>query len=339
MVQSLVDAIVNFVRDHQSWAPAVAFLVAFGESLCFLSIIWPGAVILVGVTGLLAAGQADVSIVLPSVIGAGLGGTLGYALSYWIGIYFKDSIANIWPFTRQPELIPRGKVFFDKYGAWSVFFGHFFGPIRAVIPVVAGMFGMRQLPFQIANIVSAFIWALGVIAPTFFAVTFKEDLFAFLRGQEIAVAAVMFVLAFLNALPAAIIAIPTLIGFVALGGAYLLAGGDLITVFIAGALGAFAGDLYGYFTGSGGAANAAAEWAKSWSSGSADRARGMASRFGAFSLLPSKFHTSLRSLVPLAAGAAKQPLAAFLIMSALGAALWAAVLLSPRYLLAMVMSM
>ena len=36
-------------------------------------------------------------------------------------------------------------------GAWGVFVGHFFGPVRAVIPVVAGMFAMRQLPFQVAT--------------------------------------------------------------------------------------------------------------------------------------------------------------------------------------------
>jgi membrane protein DedA with SNARE-associated domain len=51
-----------------------------------------------------------------------------------------------------------------------VFLGHFFGPIRAVIPVIAGMAAMRQIPFQIANITSAFLWAGGVIAPSFFGV-------------------------------------------------------------------------------------------------------------------------------------------------------------------------
>ena len=51
---------------------------------------------------------------------------------------------------------------------FGVFLGHFFGPIRAVIPVIAGMYSMRQIPFQIANISSAFLWAGGVIVPSFF---------------------------------------------------------------------------------------------------------------------------------------------------------------------------
>ena len=67
-------------------------------------------------------------------------------------------------------MMRRGREFFEKYGAFAVFLGHFFGPIRAVIPVIAGMAAMRQIPFQIANVTSAFLWAGGVIAPSFLGV-------------------------------------------------------------------------------------------------------------------------------------------------------------------------
>jgi membrane protein DedA with SNARE-associated domain len=43
--------------------------------------------------------------------------------------------------------------------------GRFFGPIRAVIPLVAGVFGVRRLPFQVANIASGLAWAFILIAP------------------------------------------------------------------------------------------------------------------------------------------------------------------------------
>ena len=71
-------------------------------------------------------------------------------------------------------------------------------PVRAVIPVVAGMFAMKQLPFQIANVVSAFMWAAGVIAPSFFLVANKDAVFAFLLQYENIVALVMFAAAFLE---------------------------------------------------------------------------------------------------------------------------------------------
>ena len=115
--------------------------------------------------GLLGASGVDVWAV---VIAAWIGGCLGYALSYWLGFYFKDEIRSIWPFRDYPQMMDRGDRFFEHYGIFGVFLGHFFGPVRAVIPVIAGMAGMPQLQFQIANIASAFLWAAGVIAPSFY---------------------------------------------------------------------------------------------------------------------------------------------------------------------------
>ena len=166
-LQEFADAIVAFVQANQVWAAPVAFALAFGESLAFVSLILPATVILVAIGGLLGASAVDVWHV---VLAAGLGGSLGYAVSYWIGLYFKDSIDTIWPFREYPKMMQQGRRFFEKYGAFAVFLGHFFGPVRAVIPVIAGMAAMRQIPFQIANITSAFLWAGGVIAPSFFGV-------------------------------------------------------------------------------------------------------------------------------------------------------------------------
>ena len=167
-VQSFVDVIVSFVRDHQAWAAPIAFAVAFLESFCFLSILWPGTAILIAIAALLAAGGVGIDVLWPAIITAGLGGALGYAISYWIGLYYKDSIKQIWPFKNNPALLERGETFFAKWGALGVFFGHFFGPVRAIIPVVAGMYAVPQWQFQLANITSAFIWAAGVIAPGYF---------------------------------------------------------------------------------------------------------------------------------------------------------------------------
>lgn len=335
-IEAIVETIVTFVRDHQSWAAPVAFLVAFAESFCFLSIFWPGTAILVGITALLAAGGVDKSILLPAIIAAGLGGTVGYAVSYWIGRYFKDSIANVWPFSSRPDLIPHGKSFFEKWGVWGVFFGHFFGPVRAVIPVVAGIFDMRQLPFQIANTASAFMWAAGVIAPSFFLVTFKAEIFAFLREHELIVAAFMALVAYLNSIPTPLMAIPTLILFVGTGALHLFAGGHPIAIFLAGAAGAFAGDLHAYFTGRQRPRDFHAIWPNSWSPEAADDARAFVAKWGLPGIVMSKFHTTRRAFAPLAAGAASIALPSFLAVSLASSLLWAGVLLSPRFVLQLI---
>jgi membrane protein DedA with SNARE-associated domain len=157
--------VVVFVKENRHLAAPIVFALAFGESLAFLSLVIPATIILVGISGLLGAGGYTVWNLWDVLLAGGIGGALGYSVSYWVGLYFKDRVRTIWPFSSNPELLDRGHQFFEKWGALGVFLGHFFGPVRAVIPVVAGMVAMRQLPFQLANISSAFLWAIGVMAP------------------------------------------------------------------------------------------------------------------------------------------------------------------------------
>ena len=43
--------------------------------------------------------------------------------------------------------------------------GRFIGPLRAVVPLTAGIFAMPMLLFQTATIASAFVWAFIMLAP------------------------------------------------------------------------------------------------------------------------------------------------------------------------------
>jgi membrane protein DedA with SNARE-associated domain len=329
-VQGFVELIVGFVKAHEEWAILAAFLVAFAESFCFLSILWPGTAILVGIMALLAASGADQSIVIPSIIAAGIGGTLGYAVSYWIGLYFKDSIPKIWPFKNRPDLIQQGEVFFDKWGGWGVFVGHFFGPVRAVIPVVAGMFRMRQLPFQIANATSAFIWAAGVIAPSFFAVTFRDEIMLFVRENHLLIVGFLFLTAYLNTIPMSLMAIPTLLVFMALGAGYFYADGDPLLALAAGVAGAFIGDLLAYRSGKLLPGHDLHEvWPNSWSPDCSDKAVDYIKSRGPVGLIGSKFHTTLRSFAPLAAGATNMPIGVFLLVGFISCVIWTGLLLAP----------
>jgi membrane protein DedA with SNARE-associated domain len=54
---------------------------------------------------------------------------------------------------------------FRKWGVIIVFLGRFFGPLRAAVPLVAGIMGMPRTKFQFANIGSAIAWAAGVLSP------------------------------------------------------------------------------------------------------------------------------------------------------------------------------
>lgn len=168
-IADMAATAVEFVRTHQGWAAPIVFALAFGESLAFLSLVLPASVILFGIGGILGASGIPF---VPVFIAAAVGSILGYGISYWIGLYYKDSIHLLWPFSRHPEMIPRGKAFFDKWGALGVFMGHFFGPVRAVIPVVAGMYELKAWQFWTANIVSSCLWAIGILSPGIFGLKF-----------------------------------------------------------------------------------------------------------------------------------------------------------------------
>jgi len=132
------------------------FVTAFGESFAFLSLLFPGTTLLIAAGTLMADGTLPYA---PVLAGAVLGATLGDSVSYWIGRRFGGGIARVWPFSRNPDLLPAGIRFFAKHGGKSVAIGRFFGPVRAVIPLAAGLMQMPRGWFWFANIVSALVWA------------------------------------------------------------------------------------------------------------------------------------------------------------------------------------
>jgi membrane protein DedA with SNARE-associated domain len=158
--QSYVDAIIGFVRDHAAWAPPVVFALAFGESLAFISLLVPAWGVLVAIGALI--GPSGISF-WPVCIAGALGAAAGDWLSYWVGLKLEHSVANIWPLSRHPEMIPRGEAFVKKWGVAGIFIGRFFGPLRAVVPLVAGIFEMPFWRFQFGNVTSAFVWAATLL--------------------------------------------------------------------------------------------------------------------------------------------------------------------------------
>ena len=155
-MEQLAEPLLEFIKQHQSWAIAIMFITAFGESFVFLSLLFPGTTLLIAAGTLVKSGTLPF---LPVMVGAILGAVLGDSISYWIGRRFGGGIARVWPFSRNPELLPSGMRFFERHGGKSVFIGRFFGPIRAVIPLAAGIMRMPRGRFWIANIVSALVWA------------------------------------------------------------------------------------------------------------------------------------------------------------------------------------
>src|SRR5579883_2383467 len=161
-MSDIVSPLLQWLNAHPQLAGLVTFIISAGESVAIVGTIVPGSIMMTALGTLAGAG------VIPlweTIFWAILGAIVGDGISYWIGHYFKARLPKVWPFRNYPTLLKNGEVFIHKYGSMSVFIGRFVGPVRALVPLVAGMLGMRPLTFTIANVTSAIGWAPAYMLP------------------------------------------------------------------------------------------------------------------------------------------------------------------------------
>ncbi len=160
-----LNILLAHIDQYPGIAYGVVFLVSFSESLALVGLLVPGTVIMFGVGAIVATGSLRL---VPVLLLAISGAIAGDGVSYWLGRHYKESLEDIWPFCRYPEMLTKGAAFFYRHGGKSVLLGRFVGPVRPVIPVVSGMLGMRPIQFTVVNLFSAIGWALVYILPGLF---------------------------------------------------------------------------------------------------------------------------------------------------------------------------
>jgi membrane protein DedA with SNARE-associated domain len=159
---ALFDQALVFIEQHRAWAGLVYGLLAFGESMVVIGVLIPATGVMMAAGALVGAGT------LPFVdlwIGGALGAALGDSLSYWVGRRLGPAAHRLWPFSRHPEMLAAASNLFTRWGWVAVVVGRFIGPLRASVPTFAGVAGMPQLTFQLANVGSAIAWIPVLIFP------------------------------------------------------------------------------------------------------------------------------------------------------------------------------
>lgn len=157
-----VKDVYDWIQANPSWTGALIFLFAFTESILLVGIVFPGAAFLVSLGALIGLGVLDF---YTAWLWASLGGFVGDGISFWIGYKYKQKLLKIWPIYKFPDLIGKGKTFFAKHGGISVFIGRFIGPIRPIIPAIAGMMGMGVKRYVIISLVASILWAPFYLLP------------------------------------------------------------------------------------------------------------------------------------------------------------------------------
>jgi membrane protein DedA with SNARE-associated domain len=168
------DLLLNLLKEFAWLGNWLFFVLAFVESAPFVGVFIPGAT-LISVGGFLASqGYLNTwNIIIFATLGAIIGDFFSYSIGRWGGNWIKNKTTN------NQSLIIHGEDFFRQHGNKSIFLGRFFGPIRAIIPFIAGLSRMKRGPFIFWNVLSAIGWAmlnvfLGYFSGTLVVTIFKK---------------------------------------------------------------------------------------------------------------------------------------------------------------------
>lgn len=159
---SRLHDLVAYFHAHPHIGGLITFGIAFVESLALIGGFIPGSVTMTAIGALIGSGAMPM---VPTMLWAIAGAFLGDFLSYGLGAYYNERLKNMWPFRKHPKLLVMGKSFFQSHGGKSILIGRFFGPVRSLVPLIAGLMHMHLPRFILSAGIAATLWSVVYIVP------------------------------------------------------------------------------------------------------------------------------------------------------------------------------
>ncbi|TXK59114.1 DedA family protein [Alkalisalibacterium limincola] len=162
MDSSTLDSLLAWIGQNPRTAGLVIFLVAFIDALLLVGLAVPALPLLFGVGTLVGLGLIDPWYAIAC---AAAGAFLGDALSFGVGRSQGGRLRGMWPFTRYPEWLVRGEVFFNRHGLKGILIARYVGAVRPIVPAIAGMLHMPWRRFLPVSAIAGATWGFAFIAP------------------------------------------------------------------------------------------------------------------------------------------------------------------------------
>lgn len=153
---SYIDIVIQWVSAHLGLAFVAVFLLAFTEALPIFGGFVPGTAAIIAIAAILPKDAGSLGTVMAA---AALGASFGDGLSFWLGHHYQRDVLIRWPLKNYPELVARSELFVNRHGVQSVLFGRFLPPVRALVPMLAGILHMSVQRYALTNIAAALVWA------------------------------------------------------------------------------------------------------------------------------------------------------------------------------------
>nr|WP_240922562.1 DedA family protein [Oleiagrimonas sp. C23AA] len=141
---------------HAFWAGPLLALVAFAEGLAVVGSFVPGSIILFTIGT--SAGAAHLNVT-SMVVWATAGAWIGDTLSYWLGKRHGSRMLAMRPFAYKPQWTERARSLLERRGDIAVIVGRWVPPLRALIPLLAGMSRLGLVRFVLADFFACAVWA------------------------------------------------------------------------------------------------------------------------------------------------------------------------------------
>ena len=122
------QSMTTWLAANPALAVGIVFLLAASESLVIIGALIPGTAVLLALSAAVGLGQLPF---WPILIGAIAGAIAGDGLSYWLGHRYRDDIVRVWPLSRHPGVLDKGRAFFARHGGKSVLIARFTPARRA----------------------------------------------------------------------------------------------------------------------------------------------------------------------------------------------------------------
>lgn len=143
---------------------AAITIAAFIESFALIGIVVPGVVLLFSLAALAQSNNISLWLVL---IAAALGASAGDLSSFLLGYRLQHRLDQLRWVQRHREWLREGEWFFRRWGWLSVLIGRFVGPLRPVVPMIAGALNMSPRLFVLLSLGSVLAWAPAYMLPGF----------------------------------------------------------------------------------------------------------------------------------------------------------------------------
>jgi len=157
-----LSSLLDWLGQNPQWIATAIGISAFIEALAMVGVVIPGVAILYA--GAALSGSLGLSV-WDSLLAAWIGAVAGDFLSFLLGRHLHQPAVRCWPFRQHPDWITRGAGFIERHGAASVMIGRFVGPLRPIVPFVAGMLQLSPARFLLINLSAAALWAPAYILP------------------------------------------------------------------------------------------------------------------------------------------------------------------------------